>query len=83
MYSDTQFLIQISGIKINPDQMNAQLKGDLMKQKSSIQLALNHAMMERKLKKNRFHQAWLLMDLESKEAAKLLHEPSRYQSILK
>ena len=83
MYSDTQFLIQISGIKINPDQVNAQLKGDLMKQKSSIQLALNHAMMERKLKKNRFHQAWLLMDLESKEAAKLLHEPSRYQSILK
>ena len=83
MYSDTQFLIQISGIKINPDQMNAQLKGDLMKQKSSIQLALNHAMMERKLKKNRFHQAWLLMDLESKEAAKLLHEPSRYQYILK
>lgn len=83
MYSDTQFLIQISGIKINPDQLNAQLKGDLMKQKSSIQLALNHAMMERKLKKNRFHQAWLLMDLESKEAAKLLHEPSRYQSILK
>lgn len=83
MYSDTQFLIQLSGIKINPDQVNAQLKGDLMKQKSSIQLALNHAMMERKLKKNRFHQAWLLMDLESKEAAKLLHEPSRYQSILK
>ena len=83
MYSDTQFLIQISGIKINPDQVNAQLKGDLMKQKSSIQLALIHAMMERKLKKNRFHQAWLLMDLESKEAAKLLHEPSRYQSILK
>jgi carboxyl-terminal processing protease len=83
MYSDTQFLQQISGLKINSDQVNTKVKADLIKQKSSIILALNRAMMERKLKKNRFHPAWLLMDLESKEAAQLLHEPTRYQSLLK
>jgi hypothetical protein len=83
MYTDTQFLQQISGIKVNSDQVNMKMKADLIKQKSSIMLALNRAMMERKLKKNRFHQAWLLLDLESKEAAQLLHEPTRYQSILK
>lgn len=83
MYTDTQFLQQISGIKVNSDQVNTKMKADLIKQKSSIMLALNRAMMERKLKKNRFHQAWLLLDLESKEAAQLLHEPTRYQSILK
>ena len=83
MYSDTQFLQQISGLKINSDQVNTKVKADLIKQKSSIVLALNRAMMERKLKKNRFHPAWLLLDLESKEAAQLLHEPTRYQSLLK
>ena len=83
MYSDTQFLEQISGLKINSDQVNTKVKADLIKQKSSIVLALNRAMMERKLKKNRFHPAWLLLDLESKEAAQLLHEPTRYQSLLK
>ena len=83
MYSDTQFLQQISGLKVNFDQVNTKVKADLIKQKSSIILALNRAMMERKLKKNRFHPAWLLMDLESKEAAQLLHEPTRYQSLLK
>jgi len=83
MYSDTQFLQQISGLKINSDQVNTKVKADLIKQKSSIILALNRAMMERKLKKNRFHPAWLLLDLESKEAAQLLHEPTRYQSLLK
>ena len=83
MYSDTQFLQQISGLKINSDQVNTKVKSDLIKQKSSIVLALNRAMMERKLKKNRFHPAWLLLDLESKEAAQLLHEPARYQSLLK
>jgi len=83
MYSDTQFLQQISGLKINSDQVNTKVKADLIKQKSSIVLALNRAMMERKLKKNRFHPAWLLLDLESKEAAQLLHEPARYQSLLK
>lgn len=83
MYSDTQFLQQISGLKINSDQVNTKVKSDLIKQKSSIVLALNRAMMERKLKKNRFHPAWLLLDLESKEAAQLLHEPTRYQSLLK
>jgi hypothetical protein len=83
MYSDTQFLQQISGLKINSDQVNTKVKSDLIKQKSSIILALNRAMMERKLKKNRFHPAWLLLDLESKEAAQLLHEPTRYQSLLK
>lgn len=83
MYSDTQFLQQISGLKINSDQVNTKVKSDLIKQKSSIVLALNRAMMERKLKKNRFHPAWLLLDLESKEAAQLLHEPPRYQSLLK
>ena len=83
MYSDTQFLQQISGLKINSDQVNTKVKADLIKQKSSIVLALSRAMMERKLKKNRFHPAWLLLDLESKEAAQLLHEPARYQSLLK
>ena len=83
MYSDTQFLQQISGLKINSDQVNTKVKADLIKQKSSIVLALSRAMMERKLKKNRFHPAWLLLDLESKEAAQLLHEPTRYQSLLK
>ena len=83
MYSDTQFLQQISGLKINSDQVNTKVKADLIKQKSRNLLALNRAMMERKLKKNRFHPAWLLLDLESKEAAKLLHEPTRYQSLLK
>jgi len=83
MYSDTQFLQQISGLKINSDQVNTKVKSDLIKQKSSIVLALNRAMMERKLKKNRFHPAWLLLDLESKEAAQLLHEPTRFQSLLK
>lgn len=83
MYSDTQFLQQISGLKINSDQVNTKVKADLIKQKSSIVLALNRAMMERKLKKNRFHPTWLLLDLESKEAAQLLHEPARYQSLLK
>ncbi|GDX50567.1 peptidase S41 [Bacteroidota bacterium] len=83
MYSDTQFLQQISGLKINSDQVNTKVKADLIKQKSSIVLALNRAVMERKLKKNRFHPAWLLLDLESKEAAQLLHEPTRYQSLLK
>ena len=83
MYSDTQFLQQISGLKINSDQVNTKVKSDLIKQKSSIVLALNRAMMERKLKKNRFHPAWLLLDLESKEAAQLLHETARYQALLK
>ena len=83
MYSDTQFLQQISGLKINSDQVNTKVKSDLIKQKSSIILALNRAMMERKLKKNRFHPAWLLLDLESKEAAQLLHETARYQALLK
>jgi len=83
MYSDTQFLQQISGLKINSDQVNTKVKSDLIKQKSSIVLALNRAMMERKLKKNRFHPAWLLLDLESKEAAQLLHETTRYQALLK
>ena len=83
IYSDTQFLQQISGLTVNFDQVNTKVKADLIKQKSSIILALNRAMMERKLKKNRFHPAWLLMDLESKEAAQLLHEPTRYQSLLK
>ena len=83
MYSDTQFLQQISGLKINSDQVNTKVKSDLIKQKSSIVLALNRAMMERKLKKNRFHPAWLLLDLESKEAAQLLHETTRYQAFLK
>ena len=83
MYSDTQFLQQISGLKINSDQVNTKVKADLIKQKSSIVLALNRAMMERKLKKNRFHPAWLLLDLESKEAAQLLHETARYQALLK
>lgn len=83
MYSDTQFLKQISGLKINSDQVNSKVKSDLIKQKSSIILALNRAMMERKLKKNRFHPAWLLLDLESKEAAQLLHETARYQALLK
>lgn len=83
MYSDTQFLQQISGLKINSDQVNTKVKSDLIKQKLSIVLALNRAMMERKLKKNRFHPAWLLLDLESKEAAQLLHETTRYQALLK
>ncbi len=83
MYSDTQFLQQISGLKINSDQVNTKVKSDLIKQKSSLILALNRAMMERKLKKNRFHPAWLLLDLESKEAAQLLHETARYQALLK
>ena len=83
MYSDTQFLQQISGLKINSDQVNTKVKSDLIKQKSSIVLALNRAMMERKLKKNRFHPAWLLLDLESKEAAQLLHETARYRALLK
>lgn len=83
MYSDTQFLQQISGLKINSDQVNTKVKSDLIKQKSSIVLALNRAMMERKLKKNRFHPAWLLLDLESKEAAQLLHETARYNALLK
>lgn len=83
MYSDTQFLQQISGLKINSDQVNTKVKSDLIKQKSSIVLALNRAMMERKLKKNRFHPAWLILDLESKEAAQLLHENARYQALLK
>ena len=83
MYSDTQFLQQISGLKINSDQVNTKVKSDLIKQKSSIVLALNRAMMERKLKKNRFHPAWLLLDLESKEAGQLLHETARYQALLK
>lgn len=56
MYSDTQFLQQISGLKINSDQVNTKVKADLIKQKSSIVLALNRAVMERKLKKIVFIQ---------------------------
>ncbi len=83
MYSDTLFIKQISGLKINADHVANKVKTDLTTQKSSIILQMNHALMERKLKKNRFHQEWLLLDLESKEAAALIHELDRYQSLLK
>jgi carboxyl-terminal processing protease len=83
MYSDTLFIKQISGLKINADHVANKVKTDLTTQKSSIILQMNHALMERKLKKNRFHQEWLLLDLESKEAAALLHQLDRYQSLLK
>ncbi len=83
MYSDTLFIKQISGLKINADHVANKVKTDLTTQKSSIILQMNHALMERKLKKNRFHQEWLLLDLESKEAAALIHQLDRYQSLLK
>lgn len=83
MYSDTLFIKQISGLKINADHVANKVKTDLTTQKSSIILQMNRALMERKLKKNRFHQEWLLLDLESKEAAALLHQLDRYQSLLK
>lgn len=83
MYSDTLFIKQISGLKIQSDYVANKVKTDLTLQKTSIQLQLNRALMERKLKKNRFHQDWLLLDPESKEAAALLHQHDRYLSILK
>lgn len=83
MYSDTLFIKQISGLKIQADYVANKVKTDLTLQKTSIQLQLNRALMERKLKKNRFHQDWLLLDPESKEAAALLHQHDRYLSILK
>ena len=83
MYSDTLFIKQISGLKINADHVANKVKTDLTTQKSSIILQMNRALMERKLKKNRFHQEWLLLDLESKEAAALIHQLDRYQSLLK
>jgi len=83
MYADTLFIKQISGLKINADYVSNKVKTDITTQKSSIILQLNRALMERKLKRNRFHQDWLLMDLESKEAAALLHQSTRYQSLLK
>jgi carboxyl-terminal processing protease len=83
MYSDTLFIKQISGLKIQADYVANKVKADLTIQKKSILLQLNRALMERKLKKNRFHQDWLLLDPETKEAAALLHQNDRYLSILK